>query len=127
MLESKYSFRLFSSRKITPAKPDRTSEAQRPDFNGSESDNKKRTFLKLLGVVGAGVAASTFIPRKAEALVFGSTPTSNTVGVKNASNARVNPATQETLLAIKSQSDLLTFDSGSNPANLRVNVSRRAR
>ena len=91
-----------------------------------ESDSKKRSFLKLAGVVGVGAAATLLIPKKAEALVFGSNPTSSTLGVKNASGARINPATEDTLAGVKSQTDLLTFDAGSNPANLKVNVAAGA-
>ena len=54
--------------------------------------------------------------------------------MKNAANSRVNPATEDgnlaaiktntdNLTAMKAQTDLLTFDSGTNPANLKVNVA----
>lgn len=124
MLDSAYSFRLFSKSKIK----ENTTLNPEPQIVSDtlESDSKKRSFLKLAGVVGAGAVAATLIPRKAEALVFGSTPTSNTVGVKNSSNARINPATQETLDAVKTQTDLFTFDAGSNPANLKVNIAAGA-
>ncbi len=68
-----------------------------PKLKDSETDNRKRTFLKLAGLVGAGVVASSLIPKKAEALVFGSTPASNVGGVKDSDNARISPATEETL------------------------------
>ncbi len=60
-------------------------------------DDGKRSFLKLASVVGLGVVAASALPQKAQAYVMGSAPTSSVVGVKNASNVRVNPATQETL------------------------------
>lgn len=63
-------------------------------------DGNKRLFLKLLGITGLGFIGSMLLPKRAEALVFGSTPASNVVGVKNAANARINPATQETVQAI---------------------------
>lgn len=66
-------------------------------------DNKKRLFFKLLGVVGLGFVGSLMTPKRADALVFGSTPTSNVVGVKNSSNARVNPATEETVATLATQ------------------------
>jgi hypothetical protein len=90
---------------------------------GDNVNLKKRDFLKMVGIVGAGAVASTLIPKRADALVFGSTPTSNTVAIKNASNVKINPATEDTLNGIKAKSDLLTFDSGTNPANLKVNVA----
>ena len=93
---------------------------------------RKRAFLKLAGVVGLGAAASLFIPKKAEALIFGSHPggvssssgnSTSVVGIKDAGGTQINPATEETLSGIKSQTDLLTFDSGTNPANLKVNIA----
>jgi hypothetical protein len=65
------------------------------------SDGNKRMFLKALGIAGVGLAASQLLPKKAEALVMGSTPSSSVVGVKNSSNQRVNPATDESLLSLK--------------------------
>ena len=41
---------------------------------------------------------------------------------KNKSGLRVNPATEDTSAAIKSQTDLLTFDSSSGQSNLEVNI-----
>jgi hypothetical protein len=75
------------------------------------SDGDKRNFIKALGVAGAGVAAATLLPNKAHALVMGSSPTTGVVGVKNASNTRINPATEETVDSILKTSDL-TFDAG---------------
>ena len=63
-------------------------------------DAKKRSFLKLASMAGLGAVAVSMIPKKAEAYVMGATPTSSVVGVKNASNTRVNPATEETLQAL---------------------------
>lgn len=131
MLGSKHSFRLISSREINKVSVDfnlkKEGVKNRANIISTTEDvkidDKKRTFLKTLGAVGVGAVAASLIPGKAEALVFGSTPTSNTVGIKNSSNVKINPATQETLASIKSQSDLLTFDSGVNPANLKVNVA----
>ena len=75
-------------------------------------DKDKRTFLKVAGVAGAGLAASLLLPKKAEAFVMGSSPTTGVVGVKNSSNARINPATEETLGEVLKTTDL-TFDAGS--------------
>jgi hypothetical protein len=58
-------------------------------------DSKKRLFLKGLAVIVIGVFATTFFPKKADALVLGSSPNTSTIGIKNAANARVNPATNE--------------------------------
>lgn len=87
----------------------RTPQIQRaPTLEAVESDaeNKKRAFLKVAGVVGLGAAATFLGAKKAEALVFGSTPASNVVGVKDAANARINPAKEDGNLAtIKSNTD----------------------
>ncbi|MEK7165008.1 MAG: hypothetical protein AAB779_03620, partial [Patescibacteria group bacterium] len=75
-------------------------------------DKNKRTFLKVAGVAGAGIAASLLLPKKASALIMGSSPTTGVVGVKNAANTRINPATEETLGTVLKTTDL-TFDTGS--------------
>jgi hypothetical protein len=64
-------------------------------------DNKKRLFLKTAGAAGIAAAVFALVPKKAEALVLGSTPTSNFVGVKNNSDIKINPATEDTLALIK--------------------------
>lgn len=63
-------------------------------------DDSKRNFLKLAGVLGLGVVAASALPEKAQAYVMGSSPTSGVVGVKDATNARISPATEETLQAL---------------------------
>ena len=121
MIASRYSFRLLSKEKNRTIHPDHKIEATKaPD---AESDSKKRSFLKLAGVVGVGAAATYLMPKKAEALVFGSTPTSNVVGIRNASNVKINPATEDSLAGVKAKTDLLTFDAGASPANLKVNIA----
>jgi len=66
----------------------------------NETDNAKRTFLKVASVAGAGLIASQLIPKRAEALIMGSTPSSSVVGIKDDSNARINPATEETVASL---------------------------
>lgn len=63
-------------------------------------DDNKRLFLKAAGVAGLGLAAGALFPKGAEAYVAGGTPTSNVVGVKDDSNTRINPATEETLSSL---------------------------
>lgn len=78
-----------------------------------EEEKRKRMFLKMAGVVGLGTAAGLLLPKKAEALVFGSTPASNVVGVKDASNARINPAKEDgNLASIKTNTDGLAASGG---------------
>ncbi len=95
LLENKFSFKLVSRKKrdaasITPEDQSKISEESIHDLD-------KRSFLKLLGIAGFGLAASQILPKKAEALIMGGTPSASTIGVKDASNTRVNPATEETL------------------------------
>lgn len=85
-----------------------------PQTDGEQSkinDQGKRNFLKVAGVAGAGIIASLLLPKKAEALIMGSSPTTGVVGVKNAANTRINPATQETVSTLLKPTDL-TFDAG---------------
>lgn len=63
-------------------------------------DGSKRAFLKLASVAGLGVVAASVLPKSAEAYVMGSAPSSNVVGVKDDSNARINPATEETVASL---------------------------
>lgn len=72
------------------------------DAQNSTVDDDKRLFLKIAGVAGLGLAASTLLPKSVDAYVTGSTPTSNVVGVKNSSNTRINPATEDTLSSLLS-------------------------
>ncbi len=74
-------------------------ELENPAHEGV-SDESRRNFLKLAGIAGVGIVASQLLPEKASALVLGSSPTTGVVGVKNASNARVNPATEDTLATL---------------------------
>ena len=89
-------------------------------------DKSKRNFLKLAGVVGLGVMASQMLPKSAEAYVMGGGAPS-VVGVKNSSNTRIDPATDEslatltstvatqtTLAQVQTQTAKLTFDGSNN-------------
>ena len=86
------------------------------------NDQKRRNFLKVAGVAGAGIVASQlFSPKKASALIMGSSPTTGVIGVKDSTNARINPATEETVSTLATEATLdevlktsdLTFDAGS--------------
>ncbi|MEX2013945.1 MAG: hypothetical protein WD896_01165, partial [Parcubacteria group bacterium] len=52
------------------------------------SDHGKRNFLKVAGIAGAGLIVSQLSPKKAQALIMGSSPTTGVVGVKDATNVR---------------------------------------
>ncbi len=77
-------------------------------------DSSRRLFLKIAGITGLGVVASTLFPKEARAYVSGGAPTSNVVGIKDDSNTRINPATEETLSAIVR---------GQNVSKLSLNLS----
>src|SRR3989338_582750 len=88
-----------------------------PESTDSEQskikDQSRRNFLKVAGVASAGIIASQLLsPNKASALIMGSSPTTGVVGVKDSANARINPATEETVSSLLKPSDL-TFDTGS--------------
>lgn len=137
LLPSRYSFRIISRKKAREIKlslnndikirilndprysKSATAEPQEiVETVAKEKDNKvdnhKRGFLKYAGVTGLGIAAYLAFPKKAEALIMGSTPTSNIIGVKNAANIRIDPATETTVSGIKTKTDNLTFDGGNN-------------
>lgn len=107
MIKNKHSFRLTKSDVVEAASSPVAVNSN--DFSASQagitpeqtvSDNNKRFFIKALGVAGAGLVASQLLPNKASALVMGSTPSSSVVGVKDANNDRINPATEETLTSV---------------------------
>ena len=75
------------------------------------SDKDKRIFLKMAGIAGLSLSASLLFPKKAHALIMGSSPTTGVVGVKDSTNVRINPATEETLDEVLKTTDL-TFDGG---------------
>lgn len=60
-------------------------------------DTRKRNFLKLLGGVALGLFATSLATKKADALIMGGTPSTSVLGLRDASNVRINPATEDTL------------------------------
>lgn len=134
MLALKHSFRLVSRKKTEDLGSVIKLPKNRENNANTEIDDKKRSFLKVAGMVSAGVVAASLIPKRAEAIVFGSTPASNVVGLKNVANARINPATDETLsslingqgvsklsISLSSSGNVRTPDSGKK---IRVYASR---
>lgn len=108
MIKNKYSFRLVQigrTREVHNPADSLQKSVRVIHCSGTEDapvvpDDNKRIFLKAMGVAGVGLAASQLLPTKASALVMGSTPSSSVVGVKDASNGRINPATDETLTSL---------------------------
>ncbi|MCX6713607.1 MAG: hypothetical protein NTV48_00680 [Candidatus Vogelbacteria bacterium] len=68
-------------------------------------DDKKRSFLKTLGIVGAGALAFSILPKKVQALSFGGGGIVGKVKIKNSSNTQVDPLTNSTLATTKSKFD----------------------
>ena len=114
-LQNSHSFLLVKSKKPVIESDIGESETSLPPSSDSDKptigDKDKRTFLKVAGVAGLGLAGSLLLPKKADALIMGSSPTTGVVGVKNAANTRINPATEETVNSLLKPSDL-TFDTG---------------
>jgi hypothetical protein len=107
---NKDSFRLTKKNESIKKEISGTTQIEEPANNVKDFD--KRGFLKVLGMAGLGLAATSLLPKKADALILGGTPTSSVVGVKNVANTRINPATEETLDEVLKKTDL-TFDTGS--------------
>jgi len=97
LFPSKYSFRLAQNKDIVRTGKSRSSQTEKPRDEESISDKRRRLFLKALGAIGLGALGVSMFPRKASALVMGGTPATSVVGLKDDSNLRINPATEETL------------------------------
>lgn len=144
MLPTKYSFSLVSKKflendllhkkSVAFIEPVETKTHIPTATHKEVVNDHKRLFLKAAGITGLGIIASQVLPKKADAYVLGSAPTSNVVGMKDASNTRINPATEEGLEAIlagqsveklsislSSSGNVLTPDSGKK---IRVYASR---
>ena len=128
MLDSKHSFRFVTNSVL---KENNFTGAQGQQGNlstkvmssgeGVVPDQDKRFFIKALGLAGVGIVASQMLPRKAEALVLGSTPSSSVVGIKNVSNVKINPATEETLASLITGQGVIKLSiSLSSSGNVRV-------
>ena len=113
MLPKKHSFKLLSTHQVKVIKLERRSVKQNALVVKLEADQsrqaaidaRKRTFLKLASIVSLGAAGSLLLPKKASALVFGSAPANNVVGVKNSANTRIDPATETTVNSIKTATE----------------------
>src|SRR3989339_1955808 len=111
-LPNSHSFLLVKSKKPVIQSDIQESGIILPSSSSSDpgkptiGDKDKRTFLKVAGIAGASLVGSLLLPKKAEALIMGSSPTTGVVGGKDSTNARINPATEETLDEVLKTSDL---------------------
>jgi hypothetical protein len=69
-------------------------------------DPHKRNFIKLAGIAGVGALAYSLIPKKAQALIFGSSMRTDSVGIKNVANSQIDPSTEA------KQDDIITAIGG---------------
>lgn len=90
--------KFFSSTKNKPLEVERKGVLSTEKSDVINED--RRRLLKLAGLAGIGFMASSVLPKKADAYVLGSSPTTGVVGVKDSSNARINPATNEAITSL---------------------------
>lgn len=74
----------------------------------SVKDFQKRNFIKLAGIAGVGALAYSLIPKQAQALIFGSSMRTDSVGLKNIAGSQINPSTEA------KQDDIITAIGGFN-------------
>ena len=109
--------RTHAKRRGIPTSVDRADEKDTEVEVGTPVDEQRRVFLKGLLVVVGGFFAASFLPQKAEALVMGSTPGTGVIGVRNATNVRVNPATNEGNEILKKTAVLASSGTVHTPAS----------
>lgn len=112
MMPNKNFFHLISRRRFKATK-----ENVVPASSPVE-DERRRLFLKALGAVGLGLLGVSVFPKKGQALVMGGAPATSVVGLKDSSNVRINPATEDTLSRLLRSTDLNFDQSG----YLNVNI-----
>jgi hypothetical protein len=106
MLQNKYSFNLVSKKSLKESllcekesnffnHKFQTIKSRNSSTQKNSVDDHKRLFLKIAGITSLGVIASQILPKKADAYVMGSSPTSNVVGLKSIDNTRINPSKAE--------------------------------
>lgn len=103
-LPSKYSFRLISKSELQLIKKRLSTEKNQGtdfDIDKKNIDQKRRAFLRTVGIIGLGSLGLTMFPKKAEALGIGGAPTNPTVNLRNRSNVKINPATEEGTAILK--------------------------
>ena len=105
LLPSKYSFRLVGRQELKEFKKTKTAEINSAESfdnqNQDQIDQKRRSFLRVLGVIGASAVGLSIFPKKADALGLGGAPISNSVNLRNRSNVKINPATEEGTAVLK--------------------------
>lgn len=117
MIPSRYSFKLVRNNDVDVASTAAGVSATLDTDTSNQFDEEKRSFIKLAGIVGAGVVASQLLPSKAEALVMGGTPSTSVVGVRDSTNTRVDPAIKTGNLILKKTIGLTSSGTVHTPAS----------
>jgi len=117
ILSFKYSFRLVGDEVLKKPAQVQTGQTIVPNSEKSVNDEKRRLFLKTLGVIGAGAVGATMLPKSADALVMGATPGASVVGVKNSTDVRIDPATEGTAGSIKTATEATQTSTASIKTN----------
>jgi hypothetical protein len=112
MLSFKKSFRLSKDRGLKESVQNQAPQTAVLLSEKSGIDVKRRSFLKTLGVIGAGVVGASILPKKSSAMTMGAKPGTGILGVKNSSDTRIDPITQGTLDSsrIATEATKISFD-----------------
>lgn len=108
LIHNRHSFTIVSRKSLRKKDDFIASQIEEEQVHESINDGDRRNFLKVLGGASVGAAVLSMIPSKAQAYIIGSSPTAGIVGVKNASNVGVNPATEDGNLATLVAKDFAT-------------------
>jgi hypothetical protein len=105
MLSLKNSFRLSKDQKLKGSVENQTQQSAVLVSEKPVLDLRRRRFLKTLGFIGAGLVGSTVLPKKSEAMTMGDRPGTSVLGIKNASDVRIDPATEGAVGSIKTATE----------------------
>lgn len=108
LISNRHSFTIVSKKSLKKKDDFMSSQITEEQVQENINDGERRNFLKILGGASVGAAVLSMIPSKAQAYIIGSSPTAGIVGVKNASNVGVNPATEDGNLATLTAKDFAT-------------------
>jgi hypothetical protein len=122
---SKNTDSLIARKKIKET--DLSADRQGDKTTGMEVDDGKRLFLKIAGAAGLGLAASSLFPNRTGAYIAGSSPTSSTVAIKNIANQKINPATEDTVATLATETTLGSVKTGTdNLAGIKTGTDNLA-
>lgn len=113
MLSFKKPFRLSKDQKLKESVQNQASQAAVLVSEKPVIDAKRRSFLKTLGVIGAGVVGASILPKNTQAMTMGAKPGTGILGVKDSSDVIIDPATESTLDSsrVATEATKISFDS----------------